>query len=496
MRFRGHLHFEDKALQEGGRSPRRQQPRQQQQHYFPLQNSWWSSTTIPQSLFSVKAEDSSNVLVRRPEIVEGEADIESGPKNIYIMTSLNTPADNAHEQMPSVIPKFAFRELTLGKLVGQGGFSDVRDILSIDLEEVFDTSEEEAKLRRQFANTVNYKGSEPKKFVLKTIRNDLPEDEHMKGVFDLATEANILASLHHESIISLRAIANSDPHHNRFFVVLDRLGVTLERKFRIWRKIAGDSTGIYIPCYGHCCSKVAALHDLWKERLEVSLHTAQAIEYLHNHGIVYRDLKPDNIGFDAETNMVKLFDFGLAKRWREAEKAPDNGQHPSFSGLYQLTGNTGSLRYMAPEVAKCLPYDHTVDAYSFGILFWQICSLTTPYANYSTKMHADLVVRQGHRPKPDSTWPPTWIHLQKACWSTDKSVRPPFSQIVGILREQVQMLEGEDGFVPSRASEIRAKKRKNRVVSQSLDMDTRNTEAITAADGHAEEQKRLDTQVV
>ena len=41
---------------------------------------------------------------------------------------------------------------------------------------------------------------------------------------------------------------------------------------------------------------------------------------------------------------LKLFDFGLAKRMDPTDKSDD--------GLYCLTGNTGSLRYMAPEVAK------------------------------------------------------------------------------------------------------------------------------------------------
>jgi serine/threonine protein kinase len=53
--------------------------------------------------------------------------------------------------------------------------------------------------------------------------------------------------------------------------------------------------------------------------------------------------KPDNIGFNSEGEL-KMFDFGLAKRITNADKAEDD--------LYNLTGNTGSLRYMAPEVVS------------------------------------------------------------------------------------------------------------------------------------------------
>ena len=56
------------------------------------------------------------------------------------------------------------------------------------------------------------------------------------------------------------------------------------------------------------------------------------------HDILY--LQPDNIGFDVRGD-VKIFDLGLAK---ELSCSKDNGD-----GTYQLTGDTGSPRYMAPE---------------------------------------------------------------------------------------------------------------------------------------------------
>jgi len=61
---------------------------------------------------------------------------------------------------------------------------------------------------------------------------------------------------------------------------------------------------------------------------------------------------------------VKLFDFGLSFEITE--------ECASVDGLYELSGNTGSMRYMAPEVALGHPYNHKVDVYSFAILFWQV----------------------------------------------------------------------------------------------------------------------------
>ena len=182
----------------------------------------------------------------------------------------------------------------------------------------------------------------------------------------------------------------------------------------------------------------------------------------------YHAQKPDNIGFDA-SGEVKIFDFGLAKRLSPEDKVEGD--------LYNLTGNTGSLRYMAPEVANCEPYNNRVDSYSFGILFWQICSLTTPYLGYSTKMHADRVIGQGYRPKPDASWPMSWVRLMKDCWATDIGTRPDFDHIVRALDEEVTILLREDGVVPKRTTDIKAKKKQKKKKlakrDQRLDVDTR-----------------------
>ena len=367
-------------------------------------------------------------------------------------------------------------ELTLGRNVGQGGFSNVSDILAIDIHENSDAK------RRGLAQQANAPESS---FVLKTLRSDLPDEEHAKGVLDLAIEADFLKVLSHPHIITMRGMADTDPHLPGFFVVLDRLLMTLDRRFNYWRKIVGENAGYWVPCYGYCCAKAPVLHQIWKERLVVALNMAQAIQYLHQQQIIYRDLKPDNIGFD-QNNQLKIFDFGLAKRLDDVERTDE--------GLYKLTGNTGSLRYMAPEVANDEAYDLSVDIYSFGIIFWQICSLTTPFAGYNQKLHAERVVRQGHRPKPDSSWPMSWVALMTECWSQDRAVRPTMDAVVSNLEERVKELSEDDGIIPTRASEIRAKRRKKKKTtaqSTRLDVDTRISTEVDSPNN-----KRFENDIV
>jgi len=356
-------------------------------------------------------------------------------------------------------PTLALSEIQAGRIVGQGGFCMVCKVEKIEIDEVFDTSDINAKLRSDFAASLS-----ENQYVMKTLRADLPEEEYVKGIVDLAIEAEFLSVLSHPNIISMRAMANSDPHETKFFVILDRLVMTLDRKFNLWRQKVGENSGYWLGPFGYCCAKEHFLYKTWLERLTASRDIANAIYFLHDNSIVYRDLKPDNLGFDA-SGALKLFDFGLAKRMDTADRSAD--------GMYLLTGNTGSLRYMAPEVAKGEPYNQKVDAYSFGMLFWQICSLQTPFAGMSARAHADRVIQRGERPKPDRSWPLSWTDIMTRAWETDTTKRPDFDEIATFLDTQVEDMQGNDGEVPSRASEIKAKKKRKPTLTERLDVDTR-----------------------
>ena len=385
-------------------------------------------------------------------------------------------------------------------MVGQGGFSIVVKVEQIQLNESYDSSnssEEEAQIRQDFAKSL----TETNQYVLKTLRMDLPEEEYVKGIVDLAIESEFLSILAHPNIISMRAMANTDPCESKFFVVLDRLHVTLDRKFNQWRKVVGDNTGYWFPMCGYCCAKEHMLYGTWVERIMAASDISNAIYYLHRKSIIYRDLKPDNLGFDA-TGTLKLFDFGLSKKIDPEDKQSD--------GLYHLTGNTGSLRYMAPEVARNENYDQRVDTYSFGILFWQICSLQTPYSGFSTKMHAERVVRGGYRPNPDMTWPSSWVEMMFKCWNPILQQRPDFDEVTIFLEDELDQLRHNEGEIPSRAAEVKAKKKRKEPQdgSAQLDVDTRissttATKNIASAmdndenvDNNNVTSKRFETDVV
>lgn len=90
-----------------------------------------------------------------------------------------------------------------------------------------------------------------------------------------------------------------------------------------------------------------------------------ALEYLHEHTIIYRDLKPENILLDRNGH-VKLTDFGFSKEVKDV--------------TYTLCGTPD---YIAPEVVATKPYNKSVDWWSFGILIFEMLTGYTPFYDTS-----------------------------------------------------------------------------------------------------------------
>mmetsp|Transcript_25959 Transcript_25959/g.37209 ORF Transcript_25959/g.37209 Transcript_25959/m.37209 type:complete len:363 (+) Transcript_25959:703-1791(+) len=155
---------------------------------------------------------------------------------------------------------------------------------------------------------------------------------------------------------------------------------------------------------------------------------ATALKYLHEDccegaTIIHRDLKPENIGFTSDMQL-KLFDFGLMTCVKKRSHANE---------VYEMTGNTGSLRYMAPEVALKRAYNEKVDVHSFGMILWEMLTGKLPYKGVSKAEFMSTVVGSGYRPKVSKDLPVAVASLLKACWEVDAMKRPSSAEIIAVL---------------------------------------------------------------
>nr|XP_018685589.1 PREDICTED: serine/threonine-protein kinase STY46-like [Musa acuminata subsp. malaccensis] len=152
--------------------------------------------------------------------------------------------------------------------------------------------------------------------------------------------------------------------------------------------------------------------------LRVAIDVSKGMNYLHQNNIIHRDLKAANLLMD-ENEVVKVADFGVARVKAE-------------SGV--MTAETGTYRWMAPEVIEHKPYDHKADVFSFGIVLWELLTAKLPY-EYLTPLQAAVgVVQKGLRPTIPKNTHSKLAELLEKCWQQDPANRPDFSEILEILQ--------------------------------------------------------------
>ena len=167
----------------------------------------------------------------------------------------------------------------------------------------------------------------------------------------------------------------------------------------------------------------------------VAQDIASALRHLHKLEIVFRDLKPDNVGFDFG-GRVKLFDFGLAKELDPKQKT-DNG-------MYKMSGGTGSRRFMAPEVALSEPYNLSADVYSYSILLWELLSLDKAFGWLSPEEHRERCVKKNERLELRKSWSDTIKKVLEGCWARDPLSRPTAREVYKLIKGEIERMYEED----------------------------------------------------
>ncbi|KAL3363515.1 hypothetical protein AABB24_012671, partial [Solanum stoloniferum] len=154
-----------------------------------------------------------------------------------------------------------------------------------------------------------------------------------------------------------------------------------------------------------------------KLAVKQALDVARGMEYVHGLNLIHRDLKSDNLLISADKS-IKIADFGVARIEVQTEG---------------MTPETGTYRWMAPEMIQHRPYTQKVDVYSFGIVLWELLTGMLPFQNMTAVQAAFAVVNKGVRPTIPSDCLPVLAEIMTCCWDGNPDNRPPFSQVVRML---------------------------------------------------------------
>lgn len=117
------------------------------------------------------------------------------------------------------------------------------------------------------------------RYAIKRLHHGLGTLERARGTIDLAIEARFLSVLWHPNIVKMRAVGSGPSLHHNFFIVMDRLYQTLDKRVKEWRDAHRSAKG---NIFG-IGAKKEELRTLLLERMVVAYDLASAFEYMHEN---------------------------------------------------------------------------------------------------------------------------------------------------------------------------------------------------------------------
>jgi serine/threonine protein kinase len=167
----------------------------------------------------------------------------------------------------------------------------------------------------------------------------LREDGDPRSIARFRQEAQILARLHHPNVVT----------------VFDT-GVDGGEGFIVMELVEGPTLRELLDREGRLAPERAA---------EIASALASALGFAHGHGVIHRDMKPENVLFMPD-GRVKLADMGIARLL-------------SPEALTATLTLRGTPRYISPEQARGDPVDSRADLYSLGCVLFEMLTGRTPF---------------------------------------------------------------------------------------------------------------------
>lgn len=218
--------------------------------------------------------------------------------------------------------------------------------------------------------------------VMKVLHKQLARHEHMQARF--LREARVTAQLQHPNTVPVYEIG-TDREGCLYFTMKRVEGDTLRDILE--KQSLGDQT--MIDKYN--------LDRL----LGVVIQVCNALAYAHAHGVVHRDVKPENI-LIGTFGEVMLLDWGVAKVWAMDDE-PDQAdvEHQQLTDVGQ---RPGTPLYMSPEqVRGGNEIDARTDVYSIGVVLYEILTLKEPLRGERVTETFEMIVKETPIPPAERT---------------------------------------------------------------------------------------------
>src|SRR3989338_1545906 len=163
------------------------------------------------------------------------------------------------------------------------------------------------------------------------------------------------------------------------------------------------------------------------ELLCMARDIASAISHLHSEGVIHRYIATRNVLLTHDMT-VRVSDFGMSRVITKAEESQVNTTH----------SNIGPVKWMAPESIRKKEYSEKTDAFSYGVLLWEMYTRREPYEGMAVLDVAVGVAREGLRLEAPADADPTVQDLMKRCWRLNPAERPTFAEMVAQLDARVK----------------------------------------------------------
>ena len=273
------------------------------------------------------------------------------------------PADSQQDAYPHIYVKDTDAELPSFQTTGFGRYSDFRPLAVGG----------SAQLRTCRDKTLG------RTVVMKTLHPHLANNAYMQSRF--LREARVTAQLQHPVTVPVYDLGRD---------MEDRLYFTM-------KKVEGETVRSIIERQGKG-DEQALTHFGLERMLGVLVQVCNGLAYAHVHGVVHRDVKPENLLVGAFGEAV-LLDWGVAKVWAD-ESSEGDARMMEHQILTDVNQRPGTPLYMSPEQVRggSDQIDARTDVYSAGAVLYEALTLTEPLRGKQVQETFNLIVNEMPEP--------------------------------------------------------------------------------------------------